>query len=235
MYDKSGDTGDNDAVTVVNAIAVKEGENASDSEVYTSTYILNSSAENFEDRYNGLAVFSVSIDNLVLRAGGNDSILTGERSTGMRDSLVHALAKPIENLACQNVRPVVVYLNGQYWGLYYLYEDLDNDYIESHYGTDSESLAILAYGHENGEWFYKIDEGTDDDLNEYKKMIEYISSKDMSQAVYYEKACNMLDLDNFMKYMAVNIYVNNRDWPHNNVRMWKFTGLRMWITAQAVI
>lgn len=163
-------------------------------------------------------------DTITLRAGGNDSLLTGDRSTQLRDALVHTLAKKIDNLSSQAARPTVVYLNGKYWGLYFLREDLDNDYIESHYKTPKENIAILTYGHENGNWFYKLDEGTAADEQQYKEMLAYIAGHNMQNKNNYEKACEMLDMDNFVKYMAVNIYVNNRDWPHNNVRMWRYTG-----------
>ena len=40
----------------------------------------------------------------------------------------------------------------------------------------------------------------------------------------YYKACQLLDMDNFMKYIAINVFANNRDWPHNNVRAWMHGG-----------
>jgi len=163
-------------------------------------------------------------DSFVLRAGGNDSLLSGDRSTALRDALAHKLAKSIDNVSCQDARPVVVYLNGQYWGIYFLREDLDNDYVESHYGVAKESVSIISYGHENGQWFYKVDEGTDADINDYRAALNYIATHDMKKSKYYNEACKLIDTDNFIKYMCINIYLNNRDWPTNNVRMWKYSG-----------
>lgn len=119
---------------------------------------------------------------------------------------------------------MVVYLNGQYWGIYFLREDLDNDYVESHYGVPKDNVSILAYGHENGQWFYKIDEGTDADIDDYRGALSYIATHDMTKSKYYNEACKLIDTDNFIKYMCINIYLNNRDWPTNNVRMWKYNG-----------
>lgn len=314
IMDKSSENGSEDKVTVIRAAAVKNG---SIGKIYTSTYILNGSAQKFADRYGGLGVFSINTDNkylfgdegiytnytehgreteraasveffevggscevsmqagiriyggtsrglaqkslkitarkeygdagkfkyaffennndkngnlieeydtVILRAGGNDSLLTGERSTQLRDVLVHTVAMDIDNLSSQAGRPVVLYLNGNYWGLYFLREDLDDDYIESHYKVDKNNIAILTYGHENGNWFYKLDEGTEADQKNYQQMLAYIIGHDMKNSSYYSEACKMLDIDNFIKYMALNIYVNNRDWPHNNVRMWRYIG-----------
>ena len=163
-------------------------------------------------------------DSFVLRAGGNDSLLSGDRSTALRDALAHTLAKNIDNISSQDARPVAVYLNGQYWGIYFLREDLDNDYVESHYDVPKDNVTILAYGHENGEWFYKIDEGTDADIDDYRAALNYIATHDMTKSKYYKEACSLIDTDNFIKYLCINMYLNNRDWPQNNVRMWKYSG-----------
>lgn len=121
-------------------------------------------------------------------------------------------------------KPAVVYINGNYWGIMNLRDSYDKDYIEQHYGLNRDQLAIISYGHEDGRWEYEIDEGTEDDLKDFEDMIKYITSFDMSKDSNYQRASKMLDLDGFIKYMAVNIYANNRDWPHNNVKMWKYLG-----------
>lgn len=163
-------------------------------------------------------------DSFVLRAGGNDNLFGSRRNTLLRDALVHTLAGKMGNIAFQAYRPVVVYINGAYWGLYNLRDDTDNDYIEQHYGIPKDNVAIIAYGHENGEWFYKIDEGTEADLESYKYMLSYIANTNMAISANYASACQKLDMDNFMKYIAVNVFANNRDWPHNNVRAWMHEG-----------
>ncbi len=163
-------------------------------------------------------------DSFILRAGGNDCLFGGTRQTFLRDALIHSLAVPISNIASQAYRPCVVYINGAYFGIYNIREDLDNDYIEQHYEIPKEEIAIIAYGHENGSWFYKIDEGTDKDLNNYKAMLSYIANNDMTNIENYRQAEKLLDFDNFIKYIGINVYSNNRDWPHNNVRAWCHEG-----------
>lgn len=163
-------------------------------------------------------------DSFILRAGGNDNLFGGERNTLLRDALVHSLAGKISNIVSQAYRPVVVYINGDYFGVYNLRDDTDKDYLEQHYGVPKDEVAIVTYGHENGNWFYKIDEGTEADLSNYQNMLTWIASNNMASSANYTKANSMLDMDNFIKYIAVNVYANNRDWPHNNVRAWKYVG-----------
>lgn len=163
-------------------------------------------------------------DSFVLRSGGNDSLFGRNRNTLLRDALVHTLAGKMGNIAFQAYRPTIVYINGTYSGLYNLRDDTDNDYIEQHYNIPKDDVAIISYGHENGAWIYKIDEGTEEDLNNYKNMLSYITNTNMAISGNYISACKKLDMDNFMKYIAVNVFANNRDWPHNNVRAWMHGG-----------
>lgn len=163
-------------------------------------------------------------DSFVLRSGGNDSLFGRNRNTLLRDALVHTLAGKMGNIAFQAYRPTIVYINGTYSGLYNLRDDTDNDYIEQHYNISKDDVAIISYGHENGAWIYKIDEGTEEDLNNYKNMLSYITNTNMAISGNYFSACKKLDMDNFMKYIAVNVFANNRDWPHNNVRAWMHGG-----------
>lgn len=163
-------------------------------------------------------------DSFILRAGGNDNLFGGGRNTFLRDALIHSLAGKISNIVSQAYRPVVVYINGNYFGVYNLRDDIDKNYLEQHYGVPKNEVAIVTYGHENGNWFYKIDEGTESDLNNYKNMLSWIANNNMASSTNYNNACKMLDMDNFIKYIAVNVFANNRDWPHNNVRAWKYTG-----------
>ena len=163
-------------------------------------------------------------DSFVLRSGGNDNIFGGGRNTLLRDALVHTLGGKMGNIAFQAYRPTIVYINGTYSGLYNLRDDTDNDYIEQHYNIPKDDVAIISYGHENGAWIYKIDEGTEEDLNNYKNMLSYINNTNMAISGNYISACKKLDMDNFMKYIAINVFANNRDWPHNNVRAWMHGG-----------
>lgn len=66
------------------------------------------------------------------------------RNTLLRDALIHSLACRISNIAAQAYRPVVVYINGDYFGVYNLRDDTDNDYLEQHYGIPKEENAIIA-------------------------------------------------------------------------------------------
>jgi len=43
----------------------------------------------------------------------------------------------------QAFRPCIVFLNGEYWGIYHIRERYDDKYLKSHYGLDDDKVAIL--------------------------------------------------------------------------------------------
>jgi spore coat protein CotH len=43
----------------------------------------------------------------------------------------------------------------------------------------------------------------------------------MSNADNYRRACEMVDIDDYISYYAAELYVNNWDWPKNNQRWWR--------------
>jgi hypothetical protein len=53
----------------------------------------------------------------------------------------------------------------------------------------------------------------------------------MSDETNYQKACELIDVDEFINYLILEIFVGNVDWPYNNVKMWKRTvdGKWRWI------
>ena len=164
-------------------------------------------------------------DSFILRSGGNDSLFgSSSRNTFFRDDLTGMLSASMDNVTSMYSRTVVVYINGTYWGFYNLRDDMDTDHLQEKYGVDADSIGIVTYGHENGNWIYDVDTGPASVLDDYRKMISTINSLDMRNDSNYKIADSLLDLDNFAKYMLINMYVNNRDWPHNNVRAWKYIG-----------
>jgi hypothetical protein len=53
-------------------------------------------------------------------------------------------------------------------------------------------------------------------------MIKFVSSNDMSLEENFEKACEMIDIDSFIDYYAVQLYITrSADWPKSNFALWR--------------
>ncbi|MFC1569966.1 CotH kinase family protein [bacterium] len=146
-----------------------------------------------------------SFQSLVLRNSGNDCGFSM-----FRDPLMQDLVKST-SLVVQAYRPVVVYLNGEYWGVHNLREKINEHYIASNYDFDPDNLDILEY-------YEAVIQGESD---HYLQMMNYIVSHDMSIPEYYEVVKADMDVNNFIDYQVAQIYFGNTDWPSNNIKFFR--------------
>jgi len=154
-----------------------------------------------------------SFPAVVLRAAGQDVY-----RSRLRDVLGTQLVKDlgIETLA---YRPVVVYLNGEYWGLYNLREKVSQEYLAANAGIDDPSGINIVFG------AIGIDAGSTDD---YQAARKYFYTHDMAVPAHYAHAQTLLDVPNFIDYQLAQIYMANVD--NGNIRRWNAPGTPLrWI------
>ena len=144
---------------------------------------------------------------ITLRNGGNDN-----GYTFFRDSINQSLVAD-RDMAVQATSECMVFLDGEFWGIYQIIERVSADYLKTHFGIDKDSCVIIK----NGE----AEEGTDADLAEWNQFAEYCASTDLTSADAYKKVCEKLDIQSYIDYFAAQIYLNNTDWPQNNFAVWK--------------
>ncbi len=109
-------------------------------------------------------------------------------------------------------KPAMVYINGEYYGLYDVIERMDKHYFERKYGADRENVDLL-YG------LAKVKEG---DSKHYKNMIDFIDKNSMKSDANMDKVEEMMDFDNFIDYEISEIFSGNSDWPDNNIEYWRY-------------
>lgn len=117
-------------------------------------------------------------------------------------------------LDTQAGRPVIHFLNGEYWGLANLREEYSRYYYEGHYGIAADDVVVLE---NNG----AIDDGPIDANVPYFAMLDYIDQHDIADPAVYEQVGTQMDIDNFIRYVTAEIYVGNTDWPGNNITYWR--------------
>ena len=132
-------------------------------------------------------------------------------STLINDILAHDLARGLD-LEYKDYNPAVIYLNGEYWGIYFIRDRIDERYISYLYGYDKDSLDII-----NGN-FGLVDAGTN---NHYIKLAEYIDKNDLEQEANYEYVTSQIDIHNFIDYYIAETFFANMDWPGNNQKLWR--------------
>ena len=135
---------------------------------------------------------------------------------GLNDALSHRVARRLD-VDVLGTRAVVLFLNGEYWGIYYLEEATDEHYSEDHYDVDPDSCNIIK------NW-NTLDNGDD---AEWQELYDWLEDADMSLPENYEYLCSKINMHNFIDYLVFELYSSNVDWPANNVRCWQ-SGDRKW-------
>lgn len=147
--------------------------------------------------------------SFILRNGGNDN-----EFGRLRDPYLQSL---VENRAFETMQstPVVVYLDGEYWGMYTLAEDYSDNYIKHNYGLDNDNVLVVKRG--------ELEDGNEEDMQLYYDMFDFITQNDMSTEDNYARACELLDMEGFTQYVAFNMYIYNQDsfFENNNYSMWR--------------
>lgn len=160
--------------------------------------------------------------SLVLRAGGNCAF-----SAKFNDTYWQDLTSELD-YATKASRPCVVYLNGEYWGLYVLEEDFSNEYFEDRYDVPKENVVVYKGDAEALALGYKLDEGQlpDGVYNEsfyFEELFDFFTShSDLKAQSDYDEFSKLVDTDSIRDYLLTEIWINNKwDWPGKNWSMWK--------------
>lgn len=173
-----------------------------------------------------------SFERLILRNAGNDWAFGY-----MRDEMSQSLVSHIKGLDTQSARPVILFLDGEYWGVYYLRERFDKEYLSSHYDLDDDKVVITEIesaqnlgggfggfgGFGGAAGGGAASESTSEDLAAFKnEVINYLKSNSITQQSTYEYIKTKIDIDNYINYYVAEIFFDNTDWPGNNQSAWRY-------------
>lgn len=149
-----------------------------------------------------------SFHMILLRNSGNDC-----NNTQMRDGVISELAKEM-NIDRQAYQPAVVYINGEYYGIQNVREKQNKHYVAENYGYDKEDIDVVK----NGGWGES--ELVDGNLDDFRKMRNFMEKSNFASSENYQKACEYIDIQNFIDYTVLEMYIVNEDWPGNNIAYW---------------
>jgi len=127
----------------------------------------------------------------------------------IRDMLMSSLTEGL-GIDYQKGRAVIVYYNGEYYGIHNLRERGNKDFFETNYGI-SENYIDLVKGNN------EVSSGSDAD---YQDILRWIGSVALSDD-NLKQLEKRIDLDNYTNYMQSEIYFLNKDWLANNLKRWR--------------
>ena len=122
----------------------------------------------------------------------------------------------------QRSRQVVVFYNGEYFGIHDLRERLNRSFVETNYGIDSKSINMIKISGTSFEASGTNGASTTD----FQQLYSEISSTNYAgeNNEKYEQVKSKLNVNSFAQYMFAEMYFHNGDWPTNNVRAWGGNG-----------
>lgn len=128
------------------------------------------------------------------------------------------------DLDCPAITPVVEFINGRYAGVVTQLEDFDEDFFLVNYGVEKEDLTTMkgTVGELLVPAGWHVDDGPESEETVFYEMLDFIGDNDMRDPENYSRACQMIDMQNFIEYIAFEMYVGNTDWPDNNMRAWRY-------------
>lgn len=144
--------------------------------------------------------------DLVLRNAGSDM-----QGAHIRDAFATTLVKPT-GLLVQSYRPVVVYINGVYWGKYNLREKINEHFIKQHYGYDTDSVIIMRHKK-------RSQHGSARDYVKFWNKLHQLNLRKKEDLNY---VASKIDIDNYLLYNACEVYTGNQD-AGGNIRYFKHT------------
>ena len=158
-------------------------------------------------------------DVIILKAAGSDNFPTGMSSSGqpschLRDGFAQQLSMNHNlNLDERSLSHCIIYINGEYWGIYEIRERVDVDFTEYYYNQGKKDVDILKY------WGgLNIEEGSD---TGWVNIYNYIMTNSMATPSNYTYASSKLDMMSFIDYFILNTYLVNTDWLNWNTMWWR--------------
>jgi len=144
---------------------------------------------------------------VTLTQGGGDNIAK------LDDYLFADLVEGL-NVSTMDFKPYVMFLDGEYWGVYWLTEKYDKEYISYHYGVYDENVIMIKN--------WQIEEGEDEEFEIYEEMYDTCAELDLTVDENYEEVCELIDIDSYIDYYASMLYVARQgDWPGGNYALWR--------------
>ena len=137
----------------------------------------------------------VEFNTLVLRSGSQD-----QTSSMIRDEFNSTLLINYGTIDAQACKPIVLYINGRYWGVYFIREKIDGDFIENNYNVAGPTNIMN----------YKLakEEGSNSKLINLKN---FVLKNDISEDANYEYVKTQMNLENYADYWTYLLILNSTD------------------------
>jgi len=145
-------------------------------------------------------------DCIVMRTGGQDAYYTlikDDLASYLMDDLLDVMAS----------RATVFYINGEYYGIYWLREKVNRHFIASHYNIPTEGIDIIQGN-------CHLEHGS---IKQWNAFFNFATTHDLSTKENYQYMKDHMDLQSYADWVIAEAYIGNKD--AGNVRVFKSPNL----------
>jgi hypothetical protein len=114
-------------------------------------------------------------------------------------------------------RPISVYINGAYFGLYELREKFDTEYFEEIENADKDSLDLLSLSAWQGYVLRAVEGSVDSFYTTY----DAFNNLNPIDTGYWNNADQYFDMKCYNDYIIAETWAGNVDWPGNNIKIYR--------------
>lgn len=146
--------------------------------------------------------------SILMRNGGGDT------SSRILDAALQTIAmRSGIDLDMQSYMPTVHYINGVYKGLINMREPSNKHYVWANYGWDDDEIDFLEM---NGSLVPEFKCGDSKAFDQWLQLSDNAEDNDTYHAI-----SALADIDEYINYMALELFLGNNDWMRNNIKMFR--------------
>lgn len=159
-----------------------------------------------------------NFQRVILKPAANDNYPFSGDGAHIRDAYTHTLSiRAGLKLDERTWRPCVLYINGQYWGVYEIREKADDhDFTNYYFNQDKYHLQYLKTWGSTWEEY-----GAPNGIPAWNSLVTYIQTNNMGVASNFNYVDSLLSWQSLVDYFVFNSYVVTQDWLNWNTAWWR--------------
>lgn len=157
-------------------------------------------------------------DRVIMKPAANDNYPEVGGAAHIRDAYVHTLGIVGGlDLDSRTSESCVLYVNGNYWGVYEIREKVDDkDFIETYYNIPEQDIQFLkTWGSTWSEY------GGGAAQTDWNNLRNFILSNNMGNAANFATVDAQLNWRSLVDYFCINSYTVCTDWLNWNTAWWR--------------
>ena len=158
-----------------------------------------------------------AFQRLILKPAANDNY-SFQNGAHIRDAFVHTLSQVADmKMDERTSRSCILYVNGEYWGVYEMREKVDDsDFTEYYYGQSEYDIQYLkTWG---GTW---SEFGGAQAQTDWDALVAFILANDCGIPANYDYVDSLLNWESLCDYFMLNSYIVSQDWLNWNTAWWR--------------